>query len=291
MQCLLLFVVILYVTDVNTQLLQLKNFKVGECTYQGERKQSPEPSPCSSSKTTKLRNASPNAALWDDGRVPYILKGSFTDRQKSILEKVMGLYKYYTCIKFVPKTRNDKSYAKIINEVNTCCSEIGKVPGGGFTVVDLGPRCFEEEEAGTVIHELMHLIGFYHEHNRSDRNDYIELTLANVNPNYTSEFDIESGNTFNIPYDYDSTMHYGPFHGARSYSHKIFVPKDKSVSESRLGQICGFSKRDITKINILYNCPQKTAELNLKDDLLYGVDISTAEQVKYEKNVNQCTTC
>ncbi|XP_050503211.1 zinc metalloproteinase nas-1-like [Diabrotica virgifera virgifera] len=287
MQRLLVFVFILHVTDVNA--LQLKNFKVGECTYEGERKLSPEPSPCSSS--TKLRTAlTDRASLWDNGRVPYVFNGTFTDREKKTMQKVMELYQHYTCIKFVPKTKNDKFYAIIVNDRDECCSELGKLPSGSRpSVITLGPSCFHEDVAGTVIHEFMHLIGFYHEFVRSDRDNYIEVTPLNILPKHRKEFKIESGNTFNIPYDYDSIMHYSVYQAAIQYPLKSFVAKDKSVMESRMGQICGFSKGDITKINIVYNCPQKTADLNLQDDVLYGVDISTVE-VKYEI-LDKCEVC
>ena len=33
-----------------------------------------------------------------------------------------------------------------------------------------------------VIHELMHVIGLDHEHNRSDRDDHVSLLLENVQP-------------------------------------------------------------------------------------------------------------
>ncbi|XP_050503212.1 astacin-like metalloprotease toxin 5 [Diabrotica virgifera virgifera] len=285
MQRLLLFAVILYVTDVNT--LQRKNFKVGQCTLQGERKYSPESSLCSSS--TKLRNALTDPArLWDNGRVPYVFNGTFTDRERRIMKKVMDLYKYYTCIEFVPKTENDRFYVRIINEVDKCCSEVGKVISGSPNIVELGPSCFQEE-AGAIIHEFMHLIGFHHEHSRSDRNRYIKLIPANMDPEFSKEFERKFGDTFNLPYDYDSVMHYGTYHGAIHYPLESFSVNDASVMKSRLGQICGFSKLDITKINILYKCPQKTAQLNLQDDLLYGVDISTAGEVKYF--IENCLTC
>lgn len=33
---------------------------------------------------------------------------------------------------------------------------------------------------GTAIHELMHAVGFYHEHCRNDRDDYVTINYNNV---------------------------------------------------------------------------------------------------------------
>ena len=62
-----------------------------------------------------------------------------------------------------------------------------------------------------LLHELGHTIGFFHEHSRLDRDNYIRIMYQNIHPRYEIYFakhaptDIDS---LGVPYDYDSIMHY-----------------------------------------------------------------------------------
>ena len=42
---------------------------------------------------------------------------------------------------------------------------------------------------GTILHELGHVLGFRHEHQRSDRDTYITIDIDNVPGNARSQFD------------------------------------------------------------------------------------------------------
>ena len=82
-----------------------------------------------------------------------------------------------TCIKFVPRT-DEKDYVFIERgEMNTGCSSyVGRV--GGKQKVNLeAPGCVK---AGTVSHELIHALGFRHEHSRTDRDDFITVQWDNI---------------------------------------------------------------------------------------------------------------
>lgn len=48
---------------------------------------------------------------------------------------------------------------------------------GGAQDLSLGAGC---EYKGTIIHESMHAMGFFHEHTRLDRDNYVKINFNNI---------------------------------------------------------------------------------------------------------------
>ena len=81
-----------------------------------------------------------------------------------------------------------------------CCSYVGRQPGEMAQGLSIGFGC---DKPGTVLHELGHAVGFWHEMSRPDRDDYIKINLENVNPGHESNFDIElEVDSRGVPYDH-----------------------------------------------------------------------------------------
>ncbi|XP_047476395.1 low choriolytic enzyme-like [Penaeus chinensis] len=60
-----------------------------------------------------------------------------------------------------------------------------------------------------IIHELMHILGLHHAHQRADRSDFIKIYEKHVIPDALFNFRISHNETFGIPYNIESILHYG----------------------------------------------------------------------------------
>lgn len=82
----------------------------------------------------------------------------------------------------------------------------------GILVVNLYPNCFSGGK-GTLLHELIHTIGFHRQQARADRDAYITVNENHIDPNRLHNFKKLRGEdtyfaTFGLPYDYKSIMQY-----------------------------------------------------------------------------------
>ena len=88
------------------------------------------------------------------------------------------------------------------------------------------------------VHELLHTLGFVHEHTRPDRDDFISINYENIEPGEEKNFEkrpegtsdfFEKGSvdSKNTPYDVLSLLHYGP--QVRSILLKVLDKKSRVV--------------------------------------------------------------
>ncbi|KAL1466706.1 hypothetical protein MTO96_042542 [Rhipicephalus appendiculatus] len=131
-----------------------------------------------------------------------------------------------------------------------CYADLGHV--GGQQVLSLGTRCLS---TGIVLHELMHTLGFYDEHTRPDRDNYVVMHLNNVIPEFRDALEriLISENRVGSPFDYDSVMLYGSNAFARHPGLRSIEAKDGRILTDVYDKH-GLSSGDITRIRTLYRC-------------------------------------
>jgi len=202
------------------------------------------------SESTSRNGAKDPNLRWPNRIIPYVIQGNFNNAQLNLIKDAMNEYQKHTCLRLVPRT-NEKDYVKIVSENTGCWSYVGKV--GGEQIINLQiPGCVTIR--GTVIHEIMHAVGFWHEQSRDDRDKYVTINWNNIIESTKSNFAVLSSDQvadYGVGYDYNSVMHYSAYAFAKDPFVKTIIPKD---SNARIGQREGFSLSDYTKINRMYKC-------------------------------------
>jgi len=190
--------------------------------------------------------------LWPGGVVPYVLHDSIKNRpgHMKALRKGMEIWENNTCVKFVNRT-TEFQYAFIYYGSTGCNSNIGALRSKPSSL-SLGYNC---GLVSIATHELGHLLGFAHEHNRPDRDQYVDIQWQNIAPANHKIFGKKRSwnfQTFGTPYDYKSIMHYGRYHFSKNRKQTI-VSRDPKVKW--FGNLTP-SELDIKQMNILYSCPE-----------------------------------
>ena len=133
--------------------------------------------------------------------------------------------------------------------VYSCCSFVGYTGYKQPLVLGLND-CFT---FSTIVHEIGHAIGFYHEQSRHDRDDYVVIHWDNIKQYKDGNFrklNKDEATTLGLPYDVHSVMHYDEDAFAKAEGLKtITVKGGQSVYNDELSPI------DIIQARKLYNCP------------------------------------
>ncbi|MGM8838787.1 MULTISPECIES: M12 family metallopeptidase [Thermus] len=192
-------------------------------------------------------------ALWPQGRVPYTIDPAVNEAQRARILEAIAHIEEKTSIRFVERT-SEPDYVRFMvdNDQDTCWSPVGWVGGAQ----DLDVYCGRDgvPSTGTVVHEILHALGFWHEHSRSDRDEYVEILWDNIVDEYRYAFDkLGLKGRLQGAYDYDSVMHYS----ARAFSKngQLTIRPKNGVPPERLGQRQGLSQGDIAAIQAYYGTP------------------------------------
>ena len=190
--------------------------------------------------------------LWPRGRIPYkfaTVRFRFSSAEKKQVRKAIREFHRKTCIRFYKRRRNERDFIKIVKvsedgDRDSCSSYVGRI--GGAQEITLGPSCYDKS---TIIHELMHALGFYHEHSRRESRDYV--TVRGYIPGIpNSNIDVHRKHhpvVRNSPYDICSIMHYGKSAFNDLYDYDSKCPHD-------MGEAKTFSKSDLKRLLEMYKC-------------------------------------
>ncbi|KAF1376440.1 hypothetical protein PFLUV_G00211520 [Perca fluviatilis] len=174
-----------------------------------------------------------------------ILRMNNDNTDISEIQPAMKGFESNTCIRFIPR-QSQEAYLSL-EPTYGCASLMGRT--GDIQVVSL--QRFGCVSLGIIQHELLHALGFYYEHTRSDRDNYIKINWDNIDQDFVYDFQKQDTNNLNTTYDYSSIMHYGRSAFAKPGFDSLTPIPDSSVP---IGQTDGMSKINILRVNRLYQC-------------------------------------
>ncbi|XP_047184728.1 low choriolytic enzyme-like [Scophthalmus maximus] len=194
--------------------------------------------------------AKPYSCLWPKSargfvEVPFILSQKYDYTERREILAALKEFEANTCIRPIPRA-NQRAYLSI-EPRSGCSSLLGYI--GDKQVLSL--QRYGCINRGIIQHEVLHALGFYHEHTRSDRDQYVRINWKNINKHFVNNFKKMDTDNLNTPYDYSSVMHYGRTAFGTRQAETITPIRDPSAP---IGQRKGFSSIDILRINKLYKC-------------------------------------
>jgi parallel beta-helix repeat protein len=158
------------------------------------------------------QGVSPTSLPWPGGIVPYVFTANVSPAEQVVYLDGMKEWVLSANIQFVPKT----------TQTNYVILDLDYMEGTNTYVASVPPvMTVDNLSRAQVCHETGHLLGFQHEHVRTDRNSYIIVNFNNIDTGNTTNssgegsgsvtnlYVIDSNSTAYGAYDFESVMHYG----------------------------------------------------------------------------------
>ncbi len=184
---------------------------------------------------------------WPNATIPFEIDAAMPNPTRVI--DAIAHWEANTRIRFVQRTAaNAAQFTDFVRFVDGggCSSSVGR--RGGMQTVTLGAGC----GTGNAIHEIGHTVGLWHEQSREDRDTFVRIDWANIDPAMQHNFDqhIVDGDDLG-PYDYASIMHY-PATAFSTNGQPTIVPLQPLPPGIVIGQRNGLSAGDIAGVHMMY---------------------------------------
>jgi hypothetical protein len=189
-------------------------------------------------------------ARWGSSIIPFVLPANHP--QRADIQAAIRTVQLTTNLCMLPRT-NQANFVQFANN-GGCSSFVGRRGGGqSINIGGNGTSC----SRGSIVHEIFHAAGLFHEQSRSDRNRFVTINFANIQPGTEGNFGIANTATASDlgAYDYGSIMHYSRTAFSRNGQNTITVLTAGAV----IGQRTAPSTRDVASINTLYPTRNNTA--------------------------------
>ncbi|EDW12868.2 uncharacterized protein Dmoj_GI22585 [Drosophila mojavensis] len=195
---------------------------------------------------------------WPNRIVYYFINSYIDQEHRNHILRGIRILEANSCLIFKEATSDQPYYVNVTSEPGGCYSYVGylnRVQQLNLQNYALDTGCFR---LGTIVHEFLHALGFYHQQSTWNRDEYVRIDEENIQDGMEHNFnkyDNETVDNFDEEYDYGSVMHYSST--AFSKNGKMTIVPLVEGAEEIMGQRLQMSDADINKLNTMYRCPRK----------------------------------
>ena len=181
---------------------------------------------------------------WESATIPYHITPQVKHADR--IQKVIAYFNENTPIKFVP-FNGQKDAIVFETQDKHCRSYLGRI--GGHQPIYLADDCGER----AIAHEILHALGFVHEHSRPERDNYVNIIWQNIEESKKDQFEIAPEELLKLvegrPFDMRSVMLY--------QSNAFAKTENLNTLESKVGDAIdpvaeGLSREDIDRLFSVY---------------------------------------
>ncbi|UCA62081.1 M12 family metallopeptidase [Chryseobacterium rhizoplanae] len=181
---------------------------------------------------------------WPNRTIYYTIANNMGSININKINTAVNEYNSKTNTRWVQRT-NQSNYVEFIFGSSTGADGWAHIGyQGGKQTISLDQYI----SVGSVIHEMGHTVGLYHEHARKDRDQYVSIQWNNIQDGQAYNFNKYTSGTDIGPFNINSVMMYWP----NSYS-KNGLPTIKRADNTNFTyNRTGFTTGDINTINAMY---------------------------------------
>merc|ERR1711872_435224 len=189
---------------------------------------------------------------WPERTLYYDVSQVVDPEDKTLIKSTLNKLekKFDGCVMFREAT---SGYRVVVVDNEECASFVGFLWfSSDNQELSLSHDCMSSR---TIEHEFMHAIGVEHTHSRHDRDKYVTIINETIQANATDNFmklKKDEYDTFELPYDYLSVMHYDSYAFSNGNGRTILT-KDSSMQDV-IGRAPGVSDGDIELVKRMYKC-------------------------------------
>ena len=194
---------------------------------------------------------------WPGGKIPFEIDSALPNKQR--VTDAIAHWHAKTGIRFAARA-GEADFVRFVPG-GGCSSMVGR--RGNQQNITLGTNC----TTGNAIHEIGHTVGLWHEQSREDRDTFIQVLFANIDPAMQHNFNqhVSDGDDLGA-YDFGSIMHY-PATAFSINGQATIVPRQPLPPGVVMGQRTGLSAGDINGVRLMYPGLQPTIKEAAKDPL------------------------